>query len=270
MQTECSDDKLAFAHGVADDASGLALRFFSVGVGATAKADGSPVTEADVAVEQLIRSLIQSRFSDDAILGEELGIVGSGAARRRWIVDPIGGTSYFARNDPNWRIHLALEVGERLEVAVVAAPALGLRWWAQRGSGAYEVNWPIDSNSDLESIAAKCLLGRKLSTSNTAGLHLSQIACARQDARQRLPAQCGTAPQSPLPLVELVRGEIDGFVAEGFQLWDHAPWILLVEEAGGRFTDRSGGNAGDQGGGVYSNAPLHAELVRALSYCRPD
>jgi histidinol-phosphatase len=69
-----------------------------------------------------------------------------------------------------------------------------------------------------------------------------------------------------LPLVELVRGEIDGFVAEGYHLWDHAPWILLVQEAGGKFTDRKGTESGDRGGGVYSNKPLHADLVRSLGY----
>ncbi len=71
---------------------------------------------------------------------------------------------------------------------------------------------------------------------------------------------------SPLPLVELVRGEIDAFVAEGYYLWDHAPWILLVQEAGGRFTARDGSSCGDRGGGVYSNEMLHASLVKSLQY----
>jgi len=63
-----------------------------------------------------------------------------------------------------------------------------------------------------------------------------------------------------------VRGEIDAFLAEGFYIWDHAPWVLLVEEAGGRFTDRSGGSASDQGGGLYSNAVLHSQLLDWLHY----
>lgn len=74
------------------------------------------------------------------------------------------------------------------------------------------------------------------------------------------------APASPLPLVELVRGEIDGFLVEGYHIWDHAPWILLVEEAGGHFTDPTGGNAGDRGGGLYSNAKLHGQLLAVLQY----
>jgi histidinol-phosphatase len=71
---------------------------------------------------------------------------------------------------------------------------------------------------------------------------------------------------SPLPLVELVRGEIDAFLAEGYHKWDHAPWVLLVEEAGGRFTDRTGGRASDRGGGLYSNAMLHSQLLASLRY----
>ncbi|MHB8247178.1 MAG: inositol monophosphatase family protein [Acidimicrobiales bacterium] len=85
-------------------------------------------------------------------------------------------------------------------------------------------------------------------------------------SRARLPPSAARVQTSPLPLVELVRGEIDAFLVERYYIWDHAPWILLVEEAGGRFTDRSGGHAGDQGGGLYSNANLHSQLLAALHY----
>lgn len=74
------------------------------------------------------------------------------------------------------------------------------------------------------------------------------------------------APTSPLPLVGLVRGEIDAFLVERYFVWDHAPWILLVQEAGGRFSDPTGGSAADRGGGLYSNAALHDALVEALGY----
>jgi len=70
----------------------------------------------------------------------------------------------------------------------------------------------------------------------------------------------------PLTLVELVRGEIDAVLAEGFHTWDHAPWVLIVEEAVGRFTDRTGGRASDQGGALYSNTNLHSQLLASLRY----
>ena len=73
-------------------------------------------------------------------------------------------------------------------------------------------------------------------------------------------------PATPLPLIELVRGELDAFLVERYYIWDHAPWILLVEEAGGRFTNPTGTHTGDQGGGLYSNANLHGQLLTALHY----
>jgi histidinol-phosphatase len=247
-------NELEFMHEVVDEASELAMRFFAAGVKVEEKSDQSPVTEADLAVEHLLRTRIVERFPLDSIVGEEFG--STGVAPRTWIVDPIDGTSYFARSDPNWRIHLALQVDDRIEFAVVAAPALGLRWWAQRGQGAFEAIWPMSGRGP-----------RRLQVSGT-HLEHSRVACAPDATRDRLPPRCGLAPSSPLPLIELVRGEIDAFVAEGYFLWDHAPWILLVQEAGGRFTDSEGSSFGDRGGGVYSNDALHADLVRSLGYGR--
>jgi histidinol-phosphatase len=86
------------------------------------------------------------------------------------------------------------------------------------------------------------------------------------ESRDRLPPSRAPVTASPLPLVELVRGEIDAFLAERYYKWDHAPWVLLVQEAGGRFTDRTVGHANDQGGGLYSNANLHNQLLDALHY----
>ena len=245
--------ELAFMHEVADEAAALAMPCFLRGVSITEKPDSSPVTDADLAVERLIRTRITERFPSDAVVGEEFGT--SGVGQRTWIVDPIDGTSYFATGNPNWRIHIALQLDERIELAVVVSPAPGWRWWAQRGAGSYESTWPTDIGA-----------ARRLRVSNASELDRSLVACFPSSSRERLPLTCGVAPPSPLPLVELVRGEIDGFVAEGFHLWDHAPWILLVEEAGGRFTDREGSNSGARGGGVYSNNLLHDGLVASLGY----
>lgn len=240
-------------HEVADEASLVAMEFFATGARVDVKTDGSPVTEADLAVELLIRKRLTEQFPRDAIVGEEFGSLGD--APRVWIIDPIDGTSFFAKSNPNWRIHLALQVDETLELGVVAAPALGLRWWAKRGAGSFEALWPADKAHP-----------RRLRVSTQRELAGSLVACAPAESRSRLPSECGVAPPSPLPLVELVRGEIDAFVAEGFQVWDHAPWILIVHEAGGRFTDREGSSSGTRGGGVYSNDPLHSHLVTSLGY----
>lgn len=251
-------DDLQFAFDASDRAAALALAHFQAGVSPTLKADGSQVTEADRSVERLLRETLSTQRPDDALLGEELGRLGE--SDRVWIIDPIDGTAFFSRGDPNWRVHLALQLAERNELAVVTAPALRRCWWAIRGGGAFESAWP-----------RRWARPRRLAVSRTTELEGARLEAVDDASRARLPPGAIRPPASPLPLVELVRGEIEAFLVERYHLWDHAPWILLTEEAGGRFTDRIGGRAGDQGGGLYSNANLHPQLRAALQYpTRPD
>jgi histidinol-phosphatase len=246
-------DDLLLAFESSDAAAEFALAHFESGVSATLKADGTPVTEADRAVERLLRETLSAARPDDALLGEELGRLGE--SHRVWILDPIDGTSSFCRGDPNWRVHVALEVAGNTEIAVVTAPALGRCWWATRGGGSFESCWPREKAG-----------GRRLEVSTTSVLRDAVLDALDDESRARLPPGARPAAASPLALVELVRGEIDGFLAECCHIWDHAPWVLLVEEAGGRFTDRMGGHAADQGGGLYSNANLHNQLLASLRY----
>jgi histidinol-phosphatase len=247
---------LEVAFEVANRAAALALRYFETGVTATPKADGSPVTEADLAVERLLREALRDLRPEDAVLGEEHGPVGD--SERIWILDPIDGTGFFSRRDPHWRVHVTLEIDGVTELAVVTSPALGLRWWATRGGGSFELAWPR--------IAGEA---RRLAVSLTSSVADATIDALDSPARGQRPVGF-RPPSSPLPLVEVVRGEIDGFLAERYFTWDHAPWILLVQEAGGRFTDPTGGGASDRGGGFYSNAALHDELLEALNYPRAN
>jgi histidinol-phosphatase len=227
-------------------AAELALAHFESGVSATLKVDGTPVTEADRAVERLLRETLSEARPEDAFLGE---------ADRIWILDPIDGTSFFSWGDPNWRVQIALEVHGTTEVALVTAPALRRCWWATRGGGSFESSWPrVETQT------------RRLKVSTTSTLADALLGAVDDASRAGLPPSAARAPATPVPPVELVRGEIDAFLAECCHIWDHAPWILLVEEAGGRFTDRTGGHAGDQGGGLYSNANLHSQLLAALHY----
>ncbi len=248
-----SADDLQVAFDASDLAADLALEYFESGVSATPKADGTPVTEADRAVERLIRGTLSAARPEDALLGEELGQLGE--SDRVWIIDPVDGTSFFSRRDPNWRVHIALEVAGSTEIAVVAAPALRRCWWATRGGGSFESSWP---RGETES--------KRLEVSTTSMLAGARLDALDDESRARLPPSVALVPASPLALVDLVRGEVDAFLAECCHIWDHAPWILLVEEAGGRFTDRTGGHAGDRGGGLYSNANLHGQLLAALQY----
>src|SRR5262249_19607804 len=113
------------------------------------KPDRTPVTEADTAVEAMVRDRLASDRPQDRVFGEELGH-GDGrggvarlATSRRWIVDPIDGTKSYARGAPVWATLLALEDDGEIVLGVVSAPALGSRWWAIRGSGAFRDGAPI-------------------------------------------------------------------------------------------------------------------------------
>jgi len=253
MSSYDSVGDLQLAFDTSDLVATLALAHFEAGVSATLKADGTPVTETDRAVERLLRETLSKARPDDAFRGEELGRLGE--SDRVWILDPIDGTGFFTRGDPNWRIHIALQVHGATEVALVTSPALRRCWWATRGGGSFESSWPREESKT-----------RRLRVSTTSTLAAAVLDALDDDSRARLPPSAARAPASPLPLVELVRGELDAFLAERYYPWDHAPWILLVEEAGGRFTDPTGGRASDQGGGLYSNAVLHSQLLAALRY----
>lgn len=250
-------DDLQLAFHASALAADLALAHFRSGVSATLKVDGTPVTEADRAVERLLRETLSRARPQDSFLGEELGRLGD--SDRTWILDPIDGTSFFSSGDPNWRVQIALEIRGTTELAVVTSPGLRRCWWATRGGGSFESSWPPEEFQT-----------RRLRVSTTSTLAGAVLGAVDDASRTRLPSGAERPPATPVPPVKLVRGEIDAFLAECCHVWDHAPWVLLVEEAGGRFTDRTGGRSSDKGGGLYSNAGLHRQLVAALQYPLPD
>jgi histidinol-phosphatase len=248
--------ELGAVREIMDRAARLALDYFQRGVPALAKPDGSAVTEADRAVEELLRRELAERWPDDALLGEELGAsVPGGAASngRRWIIDPIDGTSSFVKRSPDWRVHLALEVRGEVVLGAVVAPALGLEWSGTRGAGAFESSWPRAEAAP-----------RRLEVSAQAVAARARLqAYPLERVSRRLPGWNLGRLTSVVP-VDVVRGALDAFVIDCCDAWDHAPWVLFVQEAGGRFTDWSGGTSAHVHGGVFSNAALHTELVQEL------
>ena len=132
---ELSPD-LALALQLADEADGITLAYARrTDLRVETKADMSPVSEADQATELALRAGIQAARPDDAIVGEEYG--GDAATGRRWILDPIDGTKNYVRRVPVWATLIALADDSGIPVGVVSAPALGRRWWAARGHGAW-------------------------------------------------------------------------------------------------------------------------------------
>src|SRR3954464_11315550 len=133
-------DDLRLAHVLADVADAATMdRFKALDLKVDTKPDMTPVSEADKAAEELVRGALQRARPRDAVMGEEFGSTGHGP--RRWVIDPIDGTKNYIRGVPVWANLIALmEVGpggEQPVVGLVSAPALGRRWWAARGTGAF-------------------------------------------------------------------------------------------------------------------------------------
>src|SRR3954462_5558520 len=129
-------DDLRLAHVLADDADSITTsRFRALDLHVMSKPDLTPVTDADQAVEESIRRTLSRVRSRDAVTGEEQG--STGHSQRRWVIDPIDGTKNFVRGVPVWATLISLVVDEEVVVGVVSAPALGRRWWAAGGSGAW-------------------------------------------------------------------------------------------------------------------------------------
>jgi histidinol-phosphatase len=237
---------LELALRLADTADSISLPRFRSGLTVETKADLSPVTEADRLVESELRQLLAEERPDDAVLGEEEGAVGTG--RRRWIVDPIDGTRNYSRGIPVWATLIALEVDAVVRVGVVSAPALRGRWWAERGAGAF-------ANAEPMQVSA-------VATVEEAVLSFSIENDVPPLARRAWHAR-GLGDFWAHMLV--AEGAVDGAVdAIGVSEWDLAAVQVIVEEAGGRFSDFAGDPRIDRRSGVTSNGLLHDELLEAI------
>jgi histidinol-phosphatase len=237
---------LTLALALADAADAISLPGFRAGVAVSQKADLTPVTESDLAVEAELRRLVAEARPGDAISGEEHGTTGEGA--RRWILDPIDGTRNFARGIPVWATLIALEETGRVSLGVISAPALGLRWRAERGEGAFGADrrLHVSSVGRIEDAVLSFALDRQLPEIATRAAHVR-----------------GFGDFWAHMLV--AEGGVDAAVdAVGVAEWDLAAVQVIVEEAGGRFSDFAGKPTLDSGTAVSSNGLLHEELLGAL------
>ena len=238
---------LELALRLADAADAISVRRFRErDLVVETKPDSTPVTEADRAVETELRAILAHERPADAILGEEEGELGSGP--RRWVIDPIDGTRNYSRGVPVWATLIALEEDGRVVVGVVSAPALHRRWWAERGGGAH-------ANGDR--------------------VHVSAV-------RRIEDAVLSFALEQPVPALAthawhargygdfwshmlVAEGAVDGAIdAVGVSLWDLAALQVIVEEAGGRFSDFAGEPRIDAKTAVSSNGLLHEHLLASL------
>ena len=207
------DDDLAFALSLADDADAIAMaRFRAADLEVETKPDLTPVSDADRLVESTLRARIEQERPGEAVLGEEEGGDSSG-----WIIDPIDGTRNYTRGIPIWATLIAFED----RVAVVSAPALGRRWWAERGQGAYADGQRIHVSAidRLEDATLLYALDRPVPERAWDAWHLRGLG----DFWAHMLVAEGAAEVA-----------VD---ALGLAVWDSAPLGVILEEAGGRFDD---------------------------------
>ncbi len=257
---------LDLAHLLADTADAITLTAFTrTGLSVSTKADGSVVTEADLAAESEIRRLLTEFAPLDGVVGEEHGVTGGDT--RRWYIDPIDGTSSFVAGRPEWATMVALEEDDRILAAAISSPALGRRWHASVGEG----SWASDDGGRMRvSPVAVPELARvsawpppfrqkpRWSTVVEGFVRQVEFAGATLKGVQHKPTRDTGFPNAG---VLLAAGGLEGFLLCGGGPWDLAPLVLLVEEAGGTFSDLEGGRRLDTGAGLFSNGLLHDTLL---------
>jgi histidinol-phosphatase len=248
---------LDVALAACDEADRVARAHFRRDLEITTKPDRSLVTQADTAIERMLRDHLLDAFPDHGLVGEEYGTE-AGDASVRWYIDPIDGTHNFIRGVPLFGTLLAVERDGELQAAVMSAPALDERWWAWRAGGAWARN--------------RGQAPRRVHASGVTRMDDAQVLYGSG----RDIAASGRAPGFDALLRAVWRergfGDFWGYalVAEGaaeamieveLSAWDAAAPMLIVEEAGGRATDFEGRRVVDSGTFLASNGHLH-EVVR--------
>jgi histidinol-phosphatase len=258
-------DDLSLALELADLADSMTVaRFRASDLVVDTKPDLTPVTEADRGVEQALRKRLQEVRQGDSVLGEEYGTAAASESTRRWIIDPIDGTKNYVRGVPVWATLIALEQDAELTVGVVSAPALARRWWAARGAGAFMREGAGGETRRLKVSAVRELADAHLSFADLA----DWIAVDRLEAVIELGRRCwrtrGFGDFWPYMLV--AEGAMEIALDPIVSLWDLAAPQLIVEEAGGRFTDLGGARGPDGGNAVATNALLHDATLRIIGH----
>lgn len=236
------------ARHAVERAGAAAMRHFRTDLVIDTKPDRSPVTAADREAEAAILETIGARFPGHAILAEESGLH-AGAPGKRWIVDPLDGTRGFSRGGPFWGPLVAFESGGEIVAGALALPALGTTYYAGRGLGAFRD-------------------GERLRVSSVGSLEEATVSLGELRALLSPPRREGVETLVERAASARCYGDLAGctmvldgcaevWVEAGVKPWDLAPLVVLVEEAGGRFTDLGGGKDLGRGDAVATNGVLH-------------
>ena len=255
------DDDLRLAHVLADAADATTMsRFRAQDLVVESKPDLTPVTDADRTVEEAIRSTLKRARPRDAITGEEFGESGHGP--RRWVVDPIDGTKNFVRGVPVWATLIALMDGEDVVAGVVSAPALGRRWWGAVGTGAY-TGKSLSAATRMTASKVSRLEDASLSFSSYRGWEDVGRGYAFLDLTKTVWRSRAYGDFWSYMLV--AEGAVDVACEPEVNLYDLAAVAVIVEEAGGRFTDLDGRRGPGGGSAVATNGALHDDVLTRLA-----
>lgn len=257
-------DDLRLAHRLADLAAETATRLVAAGFATRTKPDGTPVTEVDEAVEDALRELLSTERPADAVLGEERGATGRSA--RCWVIDAIDGTANLAAGSPLWGTLIALEDERGFALGLLSAPVFGRRWWAERGGGAWRTKAPDAWAQRNEAVRVSS--GEDLAGSRATVLPDSAGVIDGAVVLSALSRVCEVVEPLGQPAILVAEGQIEASVHLGGGPWDHAALAIIVEEAGGRWSDIDGGRRIDTGAVVFSNGRVHESLLGALRPAR--
>ncbi len=246
---------LEFAVSMAQQAGQKTLSYFGGDLRTELKADSTPVTQADREAEQLCRALLEARFPDDGIVGEEFG-ASRVDAPRRWIIDPIDGTKSFVRGVPLYGVLIALEDAGAPVLGVVHFPALSETVAAARGSGCYW-NGRLARVSEIDTLNGALVLTSDAESFAEEGHAAEWKRLTGGAAMARTWGDCyGHAL--------VATGRAEAMVDPVLAIWDSAALLPIVEEAGGVFTDWAGRRVYDGGSGIATNAALAREIRELL------
>lgn len=253
-----SDLDLALRLADAADAQSLP-RFDAADLEISTKADNSHVTDADLATERAIRSVLAVERPEDGIFGEEFGAEGS--THRQWIIDPIDGTANFLRGVPLWGTMIALAIDGVPQVGVVSMPALGRRWWASTGYGSWTAGEDGPRQIRASSVASlddASVSFQSIAQWSDAGRLDSLLKVAERVWRDR-------AYGDVYSYMLLAEGRIDMVAEFDVKEYDIAAAVPIVREAGGTMTAVDGTETISARSTLATNGTLHDDFLKLMN-----
>ena len=251
----------ALLEDIAKEADAIAMKYFrSAGMQVQRKGDGSAVTLADRAVEEMARAKVRASGIALDVLGEEMGggdaKKAEASGRARLIIDPIDGTEEFSRGIQTFGTLLGIERDAEIVAGMASAPGLGSRWWAYRGEGAYR-------NGTRIHVSNVARLSESMVFTTGTGPSKDKLA---QEKIRRLPdsARSGRALGGFWQHMLVAEGATEAALDWTSKPWDLAPLGVIVEEAGGRSTNVRGERTIYTGNFLSTNGKIHDEVLRLL------